>query len=402
MLNIEQKYTDKTAFLHLGFRPFFFASLSFGVISILLWMIMYSFGKNLLPNGYSIISWHAHEMIFGFATATITGFLLTAVKNWTGIQTINNKPLLGLFLLWLLARVLAFVPGTWVLPTLAVIDSLYLLFVMLAFSSPVFKKKQWSNLAFSGKLLLILVGNIIFYLGLLGYLGNGVHYGLYIGFYTVLAVIFNMGRRVIPFFIEKGLGCPFEAKNYRWVDASSLWLFLAFSIADIFIPANHPQGKYLIALLALALVALHGARLYGWYHKGIWKKSLLWVLYVGYLWVVLGFVLKITSVLFGTSPYLALHAFSYGGIGMITSGMMARVSLGHTGNNVFEPPKILHLIFGLLFIGAIVRVLLPLFFSRYYLMLIEVAQVLWIVAFLIFFIKYAPMLIKARADGRPG
>ena len=87
---------------------------------------------------------------------------------------------------------------------------------------------------------------------------------------------------------------------------------------------------------------------------------------------------------------------------MITSGMMARVSLGHTGNNVFEPPKILHLIFALLFIGTIVRVLLPLFFSHYYLMLIEVSQVLWIVAFLIFFIKYAPMLIKARADGLPG
>lgn len=78
---------------------------------------MYSQGKAMLPNGYNIISWHAHEMIFGFAMATITGFLLTAVKNWTGIQTIDQKPLLGLFLLWLVSRGLAFVSGNWVLHT---------------------------------------------------------------------------------------------------------------------------------------------------------------------------------------------------------------------------------------------------------------------------------------------
>ena len=397
MLNIEPRYTGKTAFLHLGFRPFFFASLSFGIISITLWMIMYTFGKGLLPNNYPVIAWHAHEMIFGFTCATITGFLLTAVKNWTGIQTIHNKPLLILFLFWLASRVLAFIPGAWVLPTLAVVDSTFLLFVTWAFSSPVFKKKQWNHLAFSGKLLLLLLANIIFYLGLLGILDNGIHYGLYMGFYTALAVIFNMGRRVIPFFIEKGLGCPFEAKNYKWVDLSSLWLFLAFSVSDIFYPKS-----IITAILAGILVILHGTRLFGWYHPAIWKKSLLWVLLAGYTWIVIGFILKISAILFDISPFLALHAFAYGGIGMVTSGMMARVSLGHTGNNVFDPPKILNIIFALLFIGAVVRVILPIFMKQYYLHLIGLAQALWIIAFAIFFAKYAPMLIKARADGRYG
>ncbi len=397
MLNIEPRYTGKTAFLHLGFRPFFFAALSFGVVSILLWMLLYTLGKGLLANNYPLIAWHAHEMIFGFTAAVITGFLLTAVKNWTGIQTINNKPLLFLFIIWLISRLLAFVPGAWVLPLLGFIDCFFLLFVTWAFSSPVFKKKQWNHLAFSGKLLLLFLANVVFYLGLLGFLKNGIHYGLYAGFYTVLAVIFNMGRRVIPFFIEKGLGCPFEAKNHKWVDASSLWLFLAFSISDIFYPE-----QIITALLATALVILHGTRLAGWYHPGIWKKSLLWVLLVGYSWIVLGFILKVTAILFDISPYLSLHAFAYGGIGMITSGMMARVSLGHTGNNVFEPPKILTLIFSLIFIGAFVRVILPIFLGQYYLHLIGLSQLLWIAAFLIFFIRYAPMLIKARVDGRFG
>ena len=112
--------------------------------------------------------------------------------------------------------------------------------------------------------------------------------------------------------------------------------------------------------------------------------------------------MKLASIFFDVSPFLALHAFAYGGVGMITAGMMARVSLGHTGNNVFEPPKVLHLIFGLIFAGAIARVILPLFLSQFYIHLIGLSQVLWIAGFLLFFVVYGPMLIKARVDGRYG
>ena len=174
-------------------------------------------------------------------------------------------------------------------------------------------------------------------------------------------------------------------------------MFLAFSISDIFSPES-----FVTAILGVSLVVLHGTRLFGWYHPAIWKKSLLWVLLVGYAWIVIGFVLKVAAIIFGISPFLALHAFAYGGIGMVTAGMMARVSLGHTGNNVFDPPKILNVIFALLFAGAVVRVILPIFMNKYYLHLIGLAQALWVIAFLIFFIKYAPMLIKARVDGRYG
>ena len=397
MLNIEPQFTGKIAFLHLGFRPFFFSAIAFAVVSIALWMMMYSFGHILLPKDYPILTWHAHEMIFGFSTAVITGFLLTAVKNWTGIQTIQHKSLLAVFIIWLCARVLPFIPTPWTLPALAIIDSLFLLIISVAFSYPVFKTKQWKNIAFSGKLLLLFTANCLFYIGLLGYWDEGIRLGLYGGFYTILGVIFNMGRRVIPFFIEKGLGCPFEAKNHRWVDMSSLWLFLGFSVADVIKP-----DTILVAVFAAALVLLHSVRLYGWYHKAVWKKSLLWVLVIGYAWIILGFALKISSVFFGTSPQLALHAFAYGGIGMITSGMMARVSLGHTGNNVFNPPKILHLIFALIFIGALIRVIFPLFLDQHYHLLITLSQGLWIAAFTLFFIKFSPMLIKARTDGRFG
>jgi uncharacterized protein involved in response to NO len=397
MITIQPKYAGKTAFLHLGFRPFFFAALAFSVISMTLWMFIYSFGVPILPSRYPGVIWHAHEMIYGFTGAVVSGFLLTAVKNWTGIQTINHKPLLLVVLLWLAARSLVFFPSTSAFYAMAVADCLFFLVITIAFSFPVIKTRQWSNLAFSGKLALLFVANMVFYLGLLGFYNNGISYGLYGGFYVVLAIIFNMGRRVIPFFIEKGLGCPFTAKNYRWVDLSSLLFFLFFALADII----KPDSK-VVAILAAVLVLIHATRLYGWYHKGIWNKSLLWGLYVGYAWIVLGFALKVPAAFGLLHGNLALHAFAYGGIGLITTGMMARVSLGHTGNNVFKPPRILNPIFILLFAGTFIRVILPIFLQAYYPLLIIISQLLWITAFALFFIKYAPMLIKARADGQFG
>lgn len=404
-MQIEPLTPVKAPFLHLGFRPFFLAGIVGGAILVALWMGLYLMGWRLLPDGYPAITWHAHEMIYGYASAVVTGFLLTAVKNWTGIQTIHHKPLLALFAIWVLARLLAFVPGSAAFVSLAVLDSLFFLFVLIAYSHPVVKARQWHQLAFSGKLLILFLGNILFYLGLAGMLDGviglsndkGIHYGLYIGLYTIVATIFTMGRRVIPFFISKGLDAPFEPKNYRWVDLSSLWLFLAFSLSDILAPLS-----WVTAALAAILLILHSFRLLGWYHPGIWKKPLLWVLYIGYTWLVLGFALKLFSFFAGASPFLSVHAFAYGGIAIMTLGMMARVILGHTGRNVFNPPPVLVPVFGLLLAGAMVRVILPLFFSRHYIFWVGLAQVLWIAAFVLLAFVYVPMLVKARIDGRYG
>ena len=387
----------KAPFLHLGFRPFFMAAIIGAIVLIALWTGIYTMGWQLLPTAYPTITWHAHEMIFGYAAAVIIGFLLTAVKNWTGIQTIHHTPLLGLFFLWILARVLAFVSGERAFIALAIIDSVFFLFAMLAYTYPVYKARQWNQLAFSGKLLFLFVGNVLFYLGVAGVVKNGAHYGLYIGLYTIVATIFNMGRRIIPFFIAKGLDETFEPKNYRWVDVSSLWLFLSFSISDILAPYH-----WITAVLAALLLVLHGARLYGWYHKGIWKKPLLWVLFVGYCWFAIAFILKVLSITLGLSPFLAIHAFAYGGIAIVTLGMMARVTLGHTGRNVFDPPPVLIPIFSLLLAGAIVRVLLPLLFNSHYLFLVGLSQALWIAAYLLMAVVYVPMLAKARIDGSYG
>ena len=400
MLTIETPYPHKTAFLQLGFRPFFAAAMMMGVLGILMWMILYFTGWALPATQYPIIQWHAHEMVFGYGAALAAGFLLTAIRNWTGLKTIQNKPLLILFLLWTTARILPFVLPYSMLWLLALIDLSFNLFLAIAITLPIYRAHQWNNSAFPGKMILLLIANALFYIGLLGIWSSALHIGLYAGFYIIVALIFTLGRRVIPFFIQNGVDYEFTAKNWKWLDISNLFLFLFFAIADI--TDDYYSIPYLTALLALALLILNSIRLYGWYTHGIWKKTLLWSLYIGYAWLVFGFLLKVLMAFLPISPFLAIHAFAYGGVGLITIGMMARVSLGHTGRNVFKPPKILGWVYSLLVIGAVVRVIFPLFNTSLYHWWIGIAQGVWIVAFTLLLFTYLPMFIKPRIDGRPG
>jgi uncharacterized protein involved in response to NO len=385
----------KFTLLDLAFRPFFLGAAAFSVLATLIWMAAYLFGWSIPFYDIPVVTWHAHEMIFGYSMAVIAGFLLTAVKNWTGIQTLNGFPLLLLFFLWLAGRVLPFLGESLPLEYVAITDSLFAVFLALGTTLPILRARQWKNLGIVTMPFLLLAGNVLFYAGVLGVLADGVNWGLYSGLYLVVALIFIMGRRVIPFFIEKGVGYPVQLKNRNWLDISSLVLFFLFWITDLFIA--HEAAA---ALLAGVLAVLHGVRMAGWYTPGIWKKPLLWVLYLAYGSLLAGFVLKAAVYLFGISPFLAVHAFTFGGIGMMTIGMMSRVSLGHTGRNVFEPPAILFWIFAILFVGTIVRVLVPLLDPSHYTVWIGLSQALWIVSFSLFIYLYLPILVRPRADGR--
>jgi uncharacterized protein involved in response to NO len=398
IINLEQpKKIGKFAFLHLGFRPFFVGAISFALLAMLIWMSVYILGWNLPIPHFSSITWHAHEMIFGYSLAVVAGFLLTALKNWTGRQTLHGYPLLLLFLLWLVARLLPFFGEFMPLAIIAAIDNLFLLLLSISVFLTVFNAKHWKSLALASLLPLLLVSNIVFYLGAFGLLSQGMRYGLYAGLYLILTFIFIMGRRVIPFFIERGVGYSVQLKNFKWIDNTHIILFWLFGIADLL-----NLNAYIIAGLAGISCLVHGLRLVGWYTRGIWKKPLLWILYLGYTFIVVGFALKVLAMVSGISVYLAVHAFAFGGIGLVTSGMMARVSLGHTGRNVFSPPRSLFWIFGLLVCGTLVRVILPLINSSFYLVWIGLSQAFWIIAFGWFLYIYFPMLIYPRTDGHYG
>ena len=403
MLQITEPSTPipRYALWQLGFRPFFFAASLFAVLGTMLWTALYSFHWVGLPASYPAMTWHAHEMIFAYALAVIAGFLLTAVKNWTGIATLQGYGLAALVSVWLLARCLPFtgLPLIWT----ALADLSFLVGLFSAVARPIVLAKQWKQVGILAKVALLTLANSLFYLGLLGYWPLGLVLGLYLSFYLVIALILTMGRRVIPFFIEKGIGVPFAARNYPWLDRASLVLFLAFALLDLAAMSTGNQlGIYLVATLAVLQVVLHSIRLRGWYHPLIWKKPLLWVLYLAYAWLVLGFLLKFLSLMGNISPWLAVHAFAYGGIGMMTLGMMARVSLGHTGRDVANPPAILFVLFAVLALGTLFRVFLVWWLPDAQAIWILAAQYLWTTAFAGLVWVYAPMWWSARVDGRPG
>lgn len=380
-------------FFERAFRPFFISASIFAAISMLVWWFNYptatdSFSK--IPSVY----WHGHEMIFGYALATVTGFLLTAVMNWTGLNTASGKWLLLLFLLWLLARLgfLFDLPIEWI----AVFDISFTIGLFLHFFIPVYRTKQWKQTGLASKFLLLVIANVYFYLGAFQLVDNGMYLGMIAGLFLVLAINLTMMRRLIPFFTEKALGLP-EKENQKVLDVFAIVGFFALLISAILAPTH-----WVTTLIAMPLAILHFIRLIKWYHPKIWGITLLWPLHLSYLFMIVGMALYGLVGLQMVNESIAIHALAAGGIGLLCSAIMARISLGHTNRNVFEPPKGLVYVFILLAITAVIRVLLPLMFPENYTLWVQISQWGWVAAFFGLSVLYWKTLTQPSPPSKTG
>lgn len=382
--------------LQIGFRIFFLGAAIYAVVSMIFWNIFYVMGKNIFV-AMPLTVWHGHEMVFGFTMAVIAGFLLTAVMNWTGMQTLSGAPLLVLFLLWVSARILAFMPASFPIWPMAFCDTAFLVFLSVAIMKPIIAAKQWKQSAVFSKLLLLLAAGIVFYIGLFQSDLIVERKALRFATYMILSLVLTISRRVLPFFIEKGVGYSVNLRNNFGIDMASLALLIAFSIIDVFWPQ-----RIVIAILSFSLFFIHAWRLSGWYTSGIWKKPLLWILFIGYGFIIIGFLLKTMAALGQRPDDSAMHAFTAGGIGVFIVGMMSRVSWGHTGRNIAEAPPQLPLIFLPIIIGACIRVFFPIFNESRYVLWIALSQILWIVGFSLYIYYYYKVLTFARVDGKWG
>ncbi len=382
--------------LQTGFRIFFLGASAYTILSVAFWLVFYVAGGNIFV-AMPLTVWHGHEMIFGFAMAVVAGFLLTAVMNWTGLPTLSGTPLLVLFLLWAAARVLAFMPASVPIWPMALCDTAFLILLSFAVMRPIIAVKQWRQSAVFSKLILVLLSGVVFYGALFHADLETERKSLRFAVYMIVSLIFTISRRILPFFIERGVGYPVTLRNSRILDLASLVFLIAFSVIDVF--WNFPA---IVTILCVLLVVVHMLRLVGWYTPGIWKKPLLWVLFVGYLFLILGFILKIFAVVGHRPDDAALHAWTAGGIGIFTLGMMARVSWGHTGRNIAEPPIRNGWMFVVIVLSAITRVFFPLINEQYYIMWIGISQGLWMLAFGLYFSFYFKVLISPRPDGKWG
>ncbi len=378
----------------LGFRAFFALAGLAALVLIVFWNAMFK-GTLTAEHYFSNNYWHAHEMLLGYAVAVIAGFLLTAVKNWTGKPTVTGDPLAGLCLLWLYGRILPFYAGVLPDALIALVDFSFLPALAYQVSKPIIEAKQYRNLFFIGLLLLLALGNGLIHIEMLGLQDNTAATGIQLAVATIIILILIIAGRVFPFFTERGIPGTLIIKNPLLDNLSVASAVIVFALQLFGVSGT------LLALAAIAAVAVNSLRLAGWYVQRVIYVPLLWVLYAGYGWIILGFLLTVLSAYSVVLPSLALHAFTLGGIGVLTLGMMARVSLGHTGR-AMKASNTIAIAFALINIAALFRVLLPIAMPGWYENLIYISTLSWLAAFSLFVFVYAPILTRARIDGQDG
>ncbi len=384
---------SSNALFALGFRPFFSAAGISATLLMIIWLGVWS-GAMGVSSYYGSIPWHSHEMLFGYAVAIIAGFLLTAVRNWTGVNTPNGKPLILLTLLWLAGRLLPtmgdLIPGM----VIALVDLAFLPALAMAIQPALWQGKMKINRIFVPLLLVMAIANLLTHLQFLG-ISDTYSRGTDAMLYMIILLIVFIGGRVMPFFTESVLPDA-KVKRNQPVETASAGALIALVLVQMIYPTPWLSGP-LAALVAVTQIL----RVIGWHDRRVWSTPILWVLYAGMLWIILGFTLKALAAAGMVSTTLATHALTVGGIGVLTLGMICRVALGHTGRPM-HPATSIKLSFILLNIGAAVRVLAPIFMPGQYQLWVHLSGGIWILCFVIFCAVYLPILVKPRADGKEG
>lgn len=379
----------------LAFRPFFLAGSLFAMLAIPLWVATWTgIWPGFQPTG-GWLSWHRHEMLFGFAMAIVAGFLLTAGQTWTGQPGVSGNKLMALAAVWLLARLgwLFGLPLALVIP----LELLFMLGVTGLMARMLWIVKQKRNYPIVAVLTLMIGADVLVLCGIAQGNDGLQRQGILAGLWLVAALMAIIGGRVIPFFTQRGLGHTEAVKPWLWLDVALL--VGTGLIAVLYAAGVALQQNPLLGVLFLAIAAGHLLRLMRWYDGGIWRVPLLWSLHVAMLWLVVaaaGLALWNFGLLNSSSP--SLHALSVGSMSGLILAMIARVTLGHTGRPLQLPSGIVGA-FVLFNIGAASRVFLS---GQWPVTGLWLAAICWALAFTLYAWRYAPMLLSARVDGHPG
>jgi uncharacterized protein involved in response to NO len=380
----------------LGFRPFFLGAALFAVLAAGLWAVAYAgWLGGLAPRG-GWLAWHMHEMPFGFVTAVIAGFLLTAVQAWTGSPGLRGRWLAAVFALWLAARVGWLWPGLpW--PVLVALELVFLPAVAARVGWQLWRVKQRRNYPLVALLVLLALTDALALEALAAGDFERLRRAVWAALWLIGTVIAIVGGRVIPFFTERGLQLSAPLAPRRWLEAlahGGLPLLAGLALAGVGLAPDRRLAP-LFALLGIA----HALRLARWLRPGILRVPLLWSLHLAYAWLVVA-LLALAAWHLGL-PILgsaALHLFTIGTVGGLILSMMARVSLGHTGR-ALQPPALMPLAFGAVALAAAVRAGLAGTAPR---LAVVLSAMLWCLGFGLFAWCYAPMLSRPRIDGGAG
>lgn len=378
------------AWLAKGFRPFFLLSGAFGALVLPLWMLVFT-GK-LLPAGpLQGIYWHAHEMIYGFTLAVVAGFLLTAVSNWTGRETVVGPALGGLAALWAAARLLLMLVPGWVGP---VVDLCFVPLVVLGIGRPLVATRRRRNYPFAALLMLLWTTDLLVYTDVAGLTPGLGLTAMRAAVWLIVLVILLITGRIVPMFTRNATGVQ-GIRNFPAADG----------VAVISTAALVPLEFASLPGITMGVATLGGiatfVRMIHWGTAHSLRQPLLWVLHLGHAAVGAGLLLRGATLWAGLPTTYAVHAVTVGGIGLLTIGMMARVALGHTGRPIRVGPLVA-MSFVALALAALVRVVVPWVWPAAMLDGLWAAALLWSVGFGVYTVCYLPILTTPRVDGKAG
>jgi uncharacterized protein involved in response to NO len=396
-MNAIPRYRPHTgpAVLSAGFRPFFLLAALWAALAVPLWLLAFA-GEGEIPTALPAAVWHVHEMVFGYGAATVAGFLLTAIPNWTGRMPLQGGPLAFLALLWIAGRIAELLSAVIGVVPAAAVDLAFPLVFLGVISREILVGRNWRNLPMLGALTLLLLGNLLVHLEVIG-IAATAEYGNRLGVATLLMLITLVGGRIIPSFtrnwLAKQLPEVAPPASFDRVDRVVLGA-VALALAA-WVVAPESLGAAWLQLVAGIAV---GARLARWRGQATWREPLVWVLHLGYGWLALGFLL---FALDGFAPVIprttALHALTAGAIGTMTLAVTTRASLGHTGRPLTAGPGTTA-IYILVTLAAVLRLLAPLA-GGHYLLALSLAGAAWSGAFVLFFVLYLRPLALPRDKG---
>ncbi|MDO5606136.1 MAG: NnrS family protein [Paracoccus sp. (in: a-proteobacteria)] len=382
-----------------GWRVFFWAAGVWAVMSMLPWVIWVA-GSGQVPFGGLPAPplWHAHEMIFGYATAAIGGFFLTAVPNWTGARAAPRRFIAAVFAIWLAGRIAVAAAGLLPAWLVAGIDLAFLPVLAAKIATQLMARPKPQNMVFLGLISALWLANLLVHLDWMGVTATGWQ-GLRGGMLAVAAMIAALGGRVTPAFTRNALireGREDVAPQSReMLDRAGLVLAFVTALAVLLgLPDAVAGGLALLAGLAA------GARLSGWKGWQMRHQPIVWSLHLGYGMLALGLVLWGLSQLGAGSELVAVHVLGIGAIGGMTLAVMSRASLGHSGRPLIAPRAVAWG-YALLPVAVALRWAAQLW-PDWHAALAAMSGVVWIVAFAMYLVALWPVFWGPRADGRAG
>ena len=380
---------DGPALLSYGFRPFFLLAGLYSGLAILVWLPMF-YGELSAATMFAPRDWHIHEMLFGYVAAVATGFLLTAIPNWTGRLPLQGMPLLVLVTVWLLGRI-AVTTSAWIgWAPAAVIDCAFLVLVAAAAAREVAAGRNWRNLTVVVVIAVLAAANIGFHLEARVF--GVADYAIRAGLGAIVLLITLVGGRVVPSFTHNWLaraGADRLPASFARFDTVTVGVSAAALLLWIVIPA-----AFVTAVALLLAGILQAARLARWAGEHTVREPLVFILHIAYAFVAIGFLLSGAGALGIVAASAGIHAWATGAIGTMTLAVMTRASLGHTGRPLTASPTT-RAIYVAVVIAALARIAAALQ-PEWTTLLLHIAAFAWAAAFLGFGFYYMPMLCGAR------